>query len=276
MIGGGGGGGGGVLDKHKLPLVDVTPITTVGDGSHSHVSCVTMDPTGSRFAIGNMDSSLQLYDFAGYRQDPMSGDAIPFQNTYVTSSGGEGGGGSYPIRSLAYSPTGDKILIGLGSAQPQIMDRDGKEELLSFVRGDVYVTDPTKTLGHTAPVTAVAWHPLEKSTVFTTSRDGSLRAWDVDKGRLSFGMLTCNGATDVIVIKSIKNGRKTIPTCLAVASPNLVAFGTECGNLQIYKYPFTSKLRPQQSVAAVGSGDGGNDDDDVAVASLVFVSEFFS
>mmetsp|Transcript_4171 Transcript_4171/g.11969 ORF Transcript_4171/g.11969 Transcript_4171/m.11969 type:complete len:518 (+) Transcript_4171:1-1554(+) len=190
-----------------------------------------MDPTGARFSIGSMDSTLKLYDFAGYNML----DPVPFQNLIVEDG--------YPIRSMAYSSDGSSILIGTGSAQPRVFNRDG-QELVTFVRGDVYVRDPSKTIGHTAAVTSVGWHPLEPSIVFSTSRDGSLRSWNVDKGKLSFGRLNCS---DVVVIKHLRTGRMTIPTCLAV-SPSTLAIGTECGSLQIYKYPLVSKLRPQQSV----------------------------
>ncbi|VEU38625.1 unnamed protein product [Pseudo-nitzschia multistriata] len=217
-----------VLEKHRIPITDCTDMAVLDT---SHVSTSAMDPTGARFAIGSMDSSLKLYDFAGYNII----DPVPFQH-FIVEDG-------YPVRSMAYSSDGSSILIGTGSAQPRVFSRDGSE-LVKFVRGDIYVRDPSKTIGHTAPVTSVGWHPLEASTVFSTSRDGSLRCWNIDKGKLSFGMLNCS---DVIGIKHLRTGRMTIPTCLAI-SPNTLAVGTECGSLQIFKYPFVSKLRPQQSV----------------------------
>jgi WD40 repeat protein len=210
-----------------------------------------MDPTGARFAIASMDSSLKLYDFAGYNLL----DPVPFFNGIVEDG--------YPILSMAYSSDGSSILIGTGSSQCKVFDRDG-QELVKFVRGDVYVRDPSKTIGHTAAVTSVGWHPLHKSIVFTTSRDGSMRSWNINKGKFSFGMLNCS---DVVVIKHLRTGRKTIPTCLAV-STNTLAIGTECGSIQIYKYPLVSKLRPQQSVQAspaqLGSKDG------YSIVSLVY------
>ena len=215
-----------ILEKYKLPLTACTDIAYV---ESCHISSVVMDPTGSRFAIGSMNSSLKLYDFGGYN----IADPNPFFNGTVEDG--------YPIRSMSYSSDGALILIGTGSSQCQVFNRDG-QDIIKFVRGDVYVRDPSKTIGHTATVTGVGWHPLEKSIVFTTSRDGSLRMWNVDKGKLTFGFLNCS---DVVVIKHLRTGRKTIPTCLAV-STNTIAIGTDCGGIQVYKYPFVSKLRPQQ------------------------------
>jgi WD repeat-containing protein 70 len=234
-----------LLEKHHLPLTDSTNMAIL---ESSHISSMTMDPTGARFAIGSMDSSLKLYDFAGF--NPM--DPVPFQNVIIEDG--------YPIRSMAYSSSGERLLIATGSAQPYVVDRDG-QEIIKFVRGDVYVTDPSRTIGHTAAVTSVGWHPLEKSIVFTTSRDGSLRSWNVDKGKMSFDMLKCS---DVVVVKHLKTGRKTIPTCMAV-SPSAIAMGTECGSLQIFKYPLVSKLRPQQSVRVVPQNDK-----DEPVVNVVF------
>jgi pSer/pThr/pTyr-binding forkhead associated (FHA) protein len=237
-----------VLEKYRLPLTECTDMAVL---ESSAISCAVMDPTGARFAIASMDSSLKLYDFAGYNLL----DPVPFFNGIVEDG--------YPILSMAYSSDGSSILIGTGSSQCKVFDRDG-QELVKFVRGDVYVRDPSKTIGHTAAVTSVGWHPLHKSIVFTTSRDGSMRSWNINKGKFSFGMLNCS---DVVVIKHLRTGRKTIPTCLAV-STNTLAIGTECGSIQIYKYPLVSKLRPQQSVQAspaqLGSKDG------YSIVSLVY------
>jgi len=237
-----------VLEKYRLPLTEYTDMAIL---ESSQISSMIMDPTGARFAIGSTDSSLKLYDFAGYN----ALDPSPFFNGIVDDG--------YPIRSISYSSDGSSILIGTGSSQCRVLNRDG-QEIVKFVRGDVYVRDPSKTIGHTAAVTSVGWHPLEKSIVFTTSRDGSMRSWNVDKGKLSFGMLNC---LDVVVIKHLKTGRKTIPSCLAV-STNTLAIGTECGSLQIYKYPLVSKLRPQQSAQVSPPQQGSNDG--CSILSLVY------
>lgn len=228
-----------VIQKYKLPLTESTTRTNIaGDegesAQHHHISSVAMDPTGARFSVGSLDSSLKFFDFGGYDAN----NPLPFQNVIVQDG--------YPVRALSYSPTGDRLLVATGSASPRLLDRDGSE-ILSFVRGDVYVRDPTKTIGHTAAVTSVSWHPSDKSLVFTASRDGSLRTWNVDKGKLSFASLCCS---EVVATKNPRTGRRTIPTCMAVsvAASVVIALGTECGSLQLFNFPFVSKLRAQQSV----------------------------
>ena len=244
-----------VLAKYKLPLKDATPLTSLlaEDSKSSSVSCLAMDPSGARFGLGSMDSSLKLYDFAGL--DPLR--PLPFHNGYICQEA------NYPLTGLAPSPNGDRWIVGTASSQPQLLDRDG-QELLTFVRGDVYVMDPQKTSGHTAGITGVAWHPLLSSIVFTTSRDGSLRVWNVDTGKLSFQMLMCEKQLTVVV-KNLKTGRKSIPTCIHV-TPSHVLIGTECGSIQCYKYPWTfNQLRPQQSTNV----DSSSSSSKASISSIV-------
>ncbi len=54
------------------------------------------------------------------------------------------------------------------------------EEIGYFMKGDPYVRDPRKTLGHTSAITMARWHPIEKQTFFTSSLDSTIRIWDVE------------------------------------------------------------------------------------------------
>ena len=217
-------------NTYKLPLAECLEMEQIPT-----ITCLALDPSGARFAVGSTDTNLRLFDFGG--MNPLQ--PLPF--AVVTVEDG------YPVRAVCYSANGDRILVATGSSQPKILDRDG-QELLQFVRGDVYVTDPTRTVGHTAAVTCVAWHPLEKSIVVTGSLDGSVRWWDVDKGKLQFSMLTCS---TVVCIKSSK-GRKTAVTCIAFAPGGReIAVGTECGSVQVWN-PTQSKLRPLRAVYPEG------------------------
>ena len=74
----------------------------------------------------------------------------------------------------------------------------------------MYVVDQAKTSGHTAAVTGVAWHPLERDIVLSSSNDGSARLWNLN-GKTQFQMLVCE---KVFQPKSIK-GQRTNVTCIA-------------------------------------------------------------
>ena len=86
--------------------------------------------------------------------------------------------GRHIITCLGPSSTGSQWIVGNTSAQPKVLDREGQSTLFYFMKGDVYVTDPSKTTGHTASVTGVAFHPLMKDICWTTGLDGSIRQWD--------------------------------------------------------------------------------------------------
>jgi hypothetical protein len=50
----------------------------------------------------------------------------------------------YPVVSVSHSTSGDRFVVGLGSAQPRVYDREGVE-LLKFVKGDMYIRDLSNT-----------------------------------------------------------------------------------------------------------------------------------
>jgi WD40 repeat protein len=239
--------------QYRLPLqdslsvqhhgVELASASSAAPSFASSITCLALDPTGARFAVGSNDGSLRLYDFAGLNpKQPM-----PF--TTITVQDG------YRVVDACYSPNGDRLLIATGSAQPKLLDRDGNE-LLQLVRGDVYVTDPTKTVGHTAAVTCVAWHPLEKNKVLTGSDDGSVRLWDVERGKLQFQMLTCS---QTILIKSVTTNLKTVVTTVAFAPGGReFVVGTGCGSIQIWNLT-KSEIRPQRAIQ-VPSGTASDND----------------
>ena len=54
-------------------------------------------------------------------------------------------------------------MSGTGGAQPQIFTREGVS-LLTFNRGDPYVTDMARTTGHVTIVSGGEWHPHETAS----------------------------------------------------------------------------------------------------------------
>ena len=52
-----------------------------------------------------------------------------------------------------------------------VYDRDANE-LIKFVRGDMYIRDLTNTKGHTMEVTGCQWHPSDKNVLMTSGLDG--------------------------------------------------------------------------------------------------------
>lgn len=50
----------------------------------------------------------------------------------------------YPVTALSHSPSGDRFIVGTGSSQPKVYDREGVE-LMKFVKGDMYLRDLANT-----------------------------------------------------------------------------------------------------------------------------------
>lgn len=209
-----------IARQYKLPVTDRLFLSAddSGPSEDAHrrlVTCLAIDPAGSRCATGG--HYLKQYDFAGMDQLRTG----PFQTLQVQEG--------HVIQDVCYSNTGDRLLVATGSAQPKVVSRDG-EEVIQFVRGDMYVNDPARTSGHTAPVTGVSWHPLERDVVLTSSLDGSARIWNLN-GKTQFKMLVC----DKVYRGKNARGQKVAVTSVAFhPGGREFAFGTACGSIQIW------------------------------------------
>ena len=92
--------------------------------------------------------------------------------------------------------------------------------------------DLTGTLGHISEVTGAQWHPLERHMVLTSSIDGSVRTWDLEKGKLHFGKLCSD---KVFKIKNRKGQRAIVTSCTYHPGGRSFACGTRCGSIQIWQ-----------------------------------------
>lgn len=222
-----------VAASNRIPIASQFTIASESDRRRNTTTCIAMDPAGARFAVGSLDTNLRLYDFGGMDR---------FQNAraFKTIIPDEG----YGIVDACYSNTGDRILVGTGSVQPMVLDREG-ETITKFMRGDMYVTDQTKTVGHTAAVTAVDWHPLERDVVLTASLDGSARLWNVHSGKRQFDMLTSD---KVFVAKNSKGQRTAVSAVGFHPGGREFALGTTCGSIQIWRTKI--QHRPERVIFA--------------------------
>jgi WD40 repeat protein len=222
-----------VAQSNRIPIASQFTIASESHRRRNTTTCIAIDPAGARFAVGSMDTNLRLYDFGGMDR---------FQNAraFKTIIPDEG----YGIVDACYSNTGDRILVGTGSVQPLVLDREG-ETIIKFMRGDMYVTDQTKTVGHTAAVTAVDWHPLERDIVLTASLDGSARLCNLHSGKRQFDMLTSD---KVFVAKNSKGQRTAVTVVTFHPGGREFALGTTCGSIQIWNTKI--QHRPERVVFA--------------------------
>eukprot|EP01038_Epipyxis_sp_PR26KG_P011937 gene11937-15978_t len=143
-------------------------------GHTKAVTCISFEPAGNRVVTGSLDYDIKIFDFGG-----MDGRHRPFKSIEAQEN--------HMVSSVSHSPSGDKFIVGTGSAQPKIYDREGNE-IIKFAKGDMYLRDLSNTKGHTMEVTGVQWHPVEKNIVMTSGLDGAVRVWDL-LGEALFGNL---------------------------------------------------------------------------------------
>lgn len=194
-------------DSYKLP------ITRNVDFKHGTkaVTALAIDPSGTRFATGSLDYEVRFWDFVG-----MNSSLQSFRSLYPC--------GNHPIKALAYSSTGDAVLIISGMSQAKVLDRDGHEKL-ECVKGDQYISDMARTKGHTAPLTGGCWHPRIREQFLTSSEDSTLRLWLVHSASEHKNIIKCRS----------KNGLKTTPTaCTFNRDGTLIACVCQDGSFQLW------------------------------------------
>lgn len=108
---GGGDAGGDDDDGYHLPVTHEALLS----GHARLVGALDVDRAGARLASGGSDGVVNIYDFAGMRSN-----LAPFRT--LTPDGGHG------ARALSWSPTGELLLCVTSSAEPRVLDRDGREQ----------------------------------------------------------------------------------------------------------------------------------------------------
>ncbi|XP_054739403.1 gastrulation defective protein 1 homolog [Anastrepha obliqua] len=169
------------------------------------------DPAGARLVSGSIDYDMCFWDFAGMDAAMRSFRTIqPCEN--------------YPIRALHYSVTGDMILVVSGNSQAKILDRDGFEKM-ECVKGDQYISDMSRTKGHTAQLTSGCWHPYTREEFLTAALDGTLRIWHGLKSK-----------EQKTVIKTRAQGglRTNASACIFNRDATLIAAGCADGSIQMW------------------------------------------
>lgn len=97
-------------------------------GHSKMVTCLATDGAGGRIATGSSDHDLRLWDFGG-----MTSELKSFRHIQEPLGG-------YQIRSIDFSPFGDRLAVAGSSNQPCIFDREGRK-LTTLMRGDMYLRD---------------------------------------------------------------------------------------------------------------------------------------
>lgn len=151
------------LDERYWPLpAEVKIDLTVSYGSKS-VSAFAFNNSGTRFAAGSYDYDIKIWDFD---KPGVSCTAQPCGQTV--------------IKNLDHSSNDELILVVPAGCQAVITGKDG---ILSkqCPKGDQYITDMRHTKGHVRMLNDGCWNPKDKATFITSSDDGTIRIWDLNK-----------------------------------------------------------------------------------------------
>ncbi|CEG71549.1 hypothetical protein RMATCC62417_07265 [Rhizopus microsporus] len=190
------------------------------------VSALTLDPAGARLITGGYDYDVKFWDFAG-----MDRSFKPFRTIQPCED--------HQIHELQYSLSGDSFLVIAGNNRAKIFNRDGFE-LSEYAKGDPYIRDLRHTDGHVGALTSGTWHPIDRQYFATSSQDGTVREWDVEKVRKQ---------KTTIVYKSRERGGRSACTALAYSPDSkLIAGAYQDGTLQFWNMT-SNLLRPAVSIA---------------------------
>ena len=214
--------------------------------AHSkQVSSLSFDPSGTRLVSGGYDFSLGLWDFTE-SQANKGGPPRPFRTSEPCES--------HALLSVAFSTSGDRVLVCPASAEVLLLDRDGRQ-LGSSPKGDQYLSDMAKTKGHVASMRAGAWHPREKHVLASCGEDCTTRVWEIKKDKLV--------QTQVLKGRD-SHGRKTVVSSLCYSLDGRhLATGCVDGSIQIWAGNRSWNSRP--TYWAKSAHESGSD-----VCSLVF------
>lgn len=150
-------------NKYNLPIsssITLSPGSnsfTSSDGTNTplqakaSVATLCFEPSGARLVAGHRDGTLRFYDFHGMQ--PTSNNQTTYPPFRIVDSDNDplDSTGRHIITALGASAGGGQWIVGTTSAQPRVLDREGRTTLFHFIKGDIYVTDSSNTKGHTAP-----------------------------------------------------------------------------------------------------------------------------
>ncbi|CAL8086980.1 unnamed protein product [Calicophoron daubneyi] len=202
------------------------------------LTALGVDPAGARVATGGFDFDVKMWDFGG-----MDRTCRPFKVFRPCEE--------HQIKHLEFSPSGEYLLAISGSAQAQIVSRDG-DPVCFTNKGYQYITDPAAAKGHTHGLHWGCWHPFDPSKILTCSQDATLRLWDINDAETVMNDTRIPNHKSVIKPRSAQ-GRKVIPTtCSFSKDAHIIAAGCQDGSLQMWdtRKPFVNTTQLQRNAHA--------------------------
>jgi WD40 repeat protein len=217
------------------------------------ITSISLDQSAGRLITASTDCKLNFHDFASMTPTTLRA----FKSVDPTATKDSVSSESHPIHQAIFSPhSSTQILVIPALPQAMIFSRDG-EELVKFVKGDMYLRDLNNTKGHISEITTGCWSPDDRNLCVTAGTDGTLRIWDVNMKYKQ---------RDVIVFKSKVAGSAGRSRMTAVAwasqaqgSQNLLVSAALDGTLVMYNGngPFSRPLGEVRDAHQPGTWTSG-------------------
>ena len=204
-------------EKVKFPLTHKVTITHT---SEKPITSLDIDVKSTLLATSSSDGTVKIWDFNSLRSTPSP--------NHIIDCGNEG---EFPVVSVSWSASGGFLLVCSTDCQAKILSRNGENEI-ACVKGDSYLVDIRNTKGHTFPLTDGKFHPVEKNLFITSSRDSTIRIWDIYSKQIGIDRDIMQSS--VLRVKTLKNKKIPVNTCNYNIKGNLIAGGVNDGSIQIF------------------------------------------
>lgn len=193
-------------------------ITLNLNSNKEEVTSLSIDKLGKLLLSSNSNGKVYIWDY-----DSLNRSRRPTNIINVSED--------YYISGIDFNITSGFFIVGSSNSQAKIYRRDGNFEV-QCVKGDLYINDLYLTNGHTLPITDCHFSPIERHTFLTSSRDSTMRIWDMNSSTI--GLMKEIKQTTVFKAKSVKNQRLSINSCSYNPYGRLIIGGVTDGSLQFF------------------------------------------
>ncbi|KAJ1720563.1 hypothetical protein LPJ53_004819 [Coemansia erecta] len=201
------------------------------------VSTLTWDAAGDTLCSGTHSGQMNLWDFK-----TMDGSFQPTRTMHPYEEGQR-----QQIRIARFNHDGSSILI-CSSADPRakLLDSSGRV-VREFKRGDMYLLDMRRTVGHVAPLTSVDWSPKDPERFISSAADSTVRVWNCENAA---------GQELVLVAKSdVGKRRPVISSCAYSVDGSMIGMSqVDDGSLSLWAANASAKRPTHQLKNAHASG----------------------
>ncbi|CAD8169934.1 unnamed protein product [Paramecium octaurelia] len=210
------------IQKERLASFPITHQLLI-KGHTKQATAIGIDNAGSRLVTGAYDCVVRFWDFYGMDKNTHSFRLVtPYEGNQVNQ--------------ISWAKDGKNVLIICADAQACVLDREGKRTMDTH-RGDMYIRDILKTIGHTAAINSGCFHPDFSDVFVTCSDDGTVRIWDMTKKL--YGVAQCLTHKDAVKCVD-KTGHKVLVQCVTIRGRLLLC---SCSDNTIKAYEVNQNCR---------------------------------